>query len=80
MLALRREWIRAITYNMTDIQNKILEIVDAKHGAFWGDFIDGIPTAPENIQGALRMLIADKVLRAKEDEQEHDWEFVRRRA
>ena len=64
---------------MTETQSKILEIVDAKGGAYWGDFIDGIPTAPENIQGALRMLIADKVLRQREDEQEHDWEFVRRK-
>jgi hypothetical protein len=61
------------------LKEKILKIVDEKHGAFWGEFINEIPNEnPENIQICLRELLKDGVLRQKEDDMEHDWEYVRK--
>ena len=55
-----------------------MAIVDEKHGAYWGDFIKEIPELPpEEIQFALRSLIKDKMLRMKDDDYEHDWEYIR---
>lgn len=67
--------------HQTKTRERILEIVDEKHGAFWGELLDGMPTVePVMVQLALRSLLKDGTLRQREDEQEHDWEYVRRRS
>ncbi len=62
-----------------EIRDKILEIVDEKHGAFWGEFYAAlIPTYEvESVRLALKSLVNDETLRMKEDDQEHDWEYRR---
>ena len=64
---------------MDDIKEKILRIIDENHGAFWGEFISGMPDVPpENIQRELRGLLKEGVIRQREDNMEHDWEYVRK--
>jgi hypothetical protein len=62
-----------------EIREKILAVVDEKHGAFWGDFYDAlIPShTVEEVRLALNSLVQDRTLRMKEDSTEHDWEYRR---
>jgi hypothetical protein len=62
-----------------EIRDKILEIVDEKHGAFWGEFYDALISAHtvEEVRLALKSLVQDRTLRMKEDFAEHDWEYRR---
>lgn len=62
-----------------EIREKILGVVDEKHGAFWSDFYDAIVMdhALEEIRLALNSLVQDGTLRMKEDSTEHDWEYLR---
>ena len=62
-----------------EIRDKILEIVDEKHGAFWGEFYTALipPYEVEAVRLALKSLVNDGTLRMKEDDQEHDWEYLR---
>jgi len=62
---------------MTLIEQQILAIVDREHGAYWSDFSAEIDAPKARISAALRRLVTDKVLRQKDDDQEHDWEYVR---
>lgn len=61
------------------IEDKILKVVDEKHGAFWGEFYDAlVPThSADDILNTLRSLVQRGVLRMKEDSYEHDWEYRR---
>lgn len=65
--------------SMDGIREKILAVVDQKHGAFWGDFYDALihQYSADDIQKALRSLVADQTLRMKDDDEEHDWEYRR---
>jgi hypothetical protein len=65
-----------------EIRDKILKIVDEKHGAFWGEFYTALipPCEVEPVRLALISLVNDGTLRMKEDEQEHDWEYLRCRS
>jgi hypothetical protein len=62
-----------------EIREKILGVVDEKHGAFWGEFYDALIPAHtvEDVRLALNSLIQDGTLRMKEDSTEHDWEYRR---
>ena len=62
-----------------EIRDKILAIVDEKHGAFWGEFYHAlIPVyTVEDVRLALNSLVQDNTLRMKEDNTEHDWEYRR---
>jgi hypothetical protein len=66
---------------MREISDKILEVVDKTNGAFWGDFYKNlIPTySVDDVRSALRSLLNDGILRMKEDSEEHDWEYLRKR-
>jgi len=61
------------------IRETILAVVDKSNGAFWGDFYDAlIPTYKvDDARQVLRTLVNHGVLRMREDDQEHDWEYVR---
>ena len=73
--------IKRTPEHQTKTRERILAIVDEKHGAYWVDLLDGMPTVePVMVQLALRSLLKDGTLRQREDEQEHDWEYVRRRS
>jgi hypothetical protein len=65
-----------------EIRDKILEIVDEKHGAFWGEFYTALipPYEVEPLRIALISLVNDGTLRMKEDDEEHDWEYLRCRS
>ncbi len=62
-----------------EIREKILAVVDQKHGAFWGEFYDALIPAHsvEEVRLALNSLVQDGTLRMKEDDSEHDWEYRR---
>ncbi len=60
-----------------EIREKILAVVDEKHGAFWSDFYDALTIDPLEIQLALNNLVQDGTLRMKEDSTEHEWEYLR---
>ena len=62
-----------------ETRDRILEIVDEKHGAFWGEFYDALIPAHtvEEVRLALNSLVQDRTLRMKEDSAEHDWEYRR---
>lgn len=64
-----------------EIREKILAVVDEKHGAFWGEFYDALipPHTVEEVRLALNSLVQDRTLRMKEDPTEHDWEYRRAR-
>ena len=63
-----------------EIREKILRMVDEKHGVFWGELYDVlmITHSVEDVRVALNSLVNDNTLRMKEDSVEHDWEYVRR--
>ena len=62
-----------------EIREKILAVVDDKHGAFWGEFYDALIPAHtvEEVRLALNSLVQERTLRMKEDSTEHDWEYRR---
>ena len=67
------------TPDLSKARERILAIVDEMHGVYLSDLIDGMPDVdPWIIRLALRSLLKDRTLRQKEDEIEHDWEYVRR--
>lgn len=63
----------------SEIRNKILEIVDARHGAFWGELYAALipPYEVDAVRLALGALVGDNTLRMREDDEEHDWEYLR---
>jgi len=71
------------THNETplvlEIRDKILEIVDEKRGAYWGEFYSSlVPTyGVDDVRTVLASLVGDGTLRMKEDDEEHDWEYIR---
>jgi hypothetical protein len=68
------------TPDLSKARERILAIVDEKHGAYLSDLLDGSQDIDAwTIRLALRSLLKDRTLRQKEDEIEHDWEYVRRR-
>lgn len=62
-----------------EIREKILAIVDEKHGPYWSDFYDAlIPEyTVEETHLAANSLLMDKTLRLRGDSEEHDWQYVR---
>lgn len=62
-----------------EIREKILAVVDQKHGPFWYEFYDALIPAHsvEEVRLALNSLVQDGTLRMKEDDSEHDWEYRR---
>jgi hypothetical protein len=64
---------------MTELEQKILRIVDELRGAYWSDFYNILMCdySVEEIRSALKGLVVEKKLRMKDDDQEHDWEYRR---
>lgn len=58
-------------------EQQILKVIDRLHGAYWSDFVKEISLPKEEIQIALRSLLKKRVIRQKEDDIEHDWEYIR---
>ena len=62
-----------------DIRESILTVVDKHHGAFLGEFFKELSGRhnDNDVLLVLRSMVADGTLRMKEDDAEHDWEYLR---
>jgi hypothetical protein len=67
------------TMPMSELEQKILRIVDELHGAYWIDFYNILMCnySVEEIRAALKGLVVGKKLRMVDDDQEHDWKYRR---
>lgn len=64
---------------MEEISDRILFVIDRYHGAFFDEFVEEMPDInKKDISNVLNKLITNGIVRQKEDEIEHDWEYIRR--
>lgn len=62
------------------LRDRILALVDQRHGVYWGELVEGLKDADvADIGLALNQLVNEGTLRMRDDDQEHDWEYVRSR-
>lgn len=64
-----------------EIREKILQVIDEKHGAYLMEILSELEDhyGIEEIREALSSLVKDGTLRMKDDDLEHDWEYLRRK-